>query len=298
MIRKQRLHLLLLAALLASCGRGTEVTTEEQEVSDPTTTYSIDRPENGDGIEFISENGDNPLKTREFIKNYIIPENSFTAKRAKFYSMMDRLRLQVQSDSVRYDEVDSLNYMAIHYLLALLRDPKRIHEGIRHPMLRCVSSPDKRLKIYSWNENIAPGQQSDINVFQYREPGCAPVALFPGNGGTHDETDFRTGQMERIHPLYRKGDSLRIYLAYFHGSQGNEHNYCGFGCIRVLPDSLDFDYPAFDRQQSFVTLHGSGSRKVQGSFDIRNRQLKLCHIPDDDGGKSYSFDGSYFTTAE
>ena len=283
----------------ASCNRKGTAVSEETDMTDPTQTYSIVRPDNGSGIEVISEDGSDPLKVREFIQSYPIPEKSFTARRAKFFHLLDLLKKETGSDSVRYDQVDSLNYMAIHYLLEILKDPKSITSGVRHPLLHCCTSADKRLRVYSWNEHIAPEQQSRINVFQYKLRNGILYTVFPGSGQTHGETDYRTGQIEKIYPMYRQGDSVELYLLHYSGLHGSGHMYKGFGCVKMLPDSLDFSYPAFDGKYPYVTLHYSGTENADAYFDGHKRSLRLWVAGSTDGsrdsiGKRYTFDGIRF----
>ncbi len=268
-------------------------------MSDPTTTYSLARTGAGSGIEVISGTGNDPLKVREFIQSYQIPEQSFTAKRAKFCNLLDQLKKETESDSLSYETVDSLNYMAIHYLLDMLQDSKSIAGGIRHPMLSCKISSDKRLRLYSWDEHIAPGQQSHINVLQYRTDDNRLIAAFQGTGRTHDETDFLTGRIESLHPLFRNGDSVRLYLLCYTGSHGNEHLYKGFGCINALHDSLDFKYPAFEGARPFAAVHYSEKETAQAVFDRRQRTVRLLRhsatsTQQDSLCLGYIFDGTQF----
>ncbi len=285
--------------LFTTCHRQPAGSGQEEEMSDPTTTYSLARTGAGSGIEVISGTGNDPLKVREFIQSYQIPEQSFTAKRAKFCNLLDQLKKETESDSLSYETVDSLNYMAIHYLLDLLQDSKSIAGGIRHPMLHSIISPDKRLRLYAWDEHIAPGQQSHINVFQYRTDDNRLIAAFQGTGRTHDETDFLTGRIESLHPLFRNGDSVRLYLLCYTGSHGNEHLYKGFGCINALPDSLDFKYPAFEGARPFAAVHYSEKETAQAVFDRRQRTVRLLRHPatstqQDSLCLGYIFDGAQF----
>lgn len=296
--------IICLCCLLASCRQPATDNIDETGTDEPTTTYSIVRPDEGGGIEIISEDGNNPLKTREYIMSYPIPEKDFPAKRAKFYQLLNQLKSLAETDSVSYDDVDSLNYMAIHYLLDLLQDKKSLAPGLRHPMLRFHMSADKRLRHYAWNENIAPGQQSQINVFQYSGTGGKPQAAFLGAGKTLDETDYHTGKIESLNTLYRPGDSTRLYLLSYSGSHGNEHLYKGFGCIRIVSDSIDFGYPAFKQEERpFVTMHYTETENAQACYDSRNRTLKLQRTPSssekgENVGQAYTFDGRCFTHME
>jgi hypothetical protein len=301
---KTSLHYMLFSILFScllqtSCHRQENNVSEEPDMTDPTQTYSIVRPDIGSGIEVISEDGSDPLKVREFIQSYPIPEKNFTAKRAKFCNLLDQLRKETESDSVSYETVDSLNYMAIHYLSDLLQDSKSIAGGIRHPMLQCKIAPDRRLRVYAWDEHIAPGQQSHINVFQYRTDDNRLITAFHGNGRTHDETDFLTGQIESIQLLFRNGDSVRLYLLCYAGSHGNEHLYKGFGCIHALPDSLDFTYPAFEGTRPFAAVHYNGKETAQAVFDRTQRTVRLqrhstAAIQRDSLCRGYIFDGTHF----
>ena len=47
-----------------------------------------------------------------------------------------------------YNIVDSLNYMAAHYLRNILEDPKSVKSSIKHKMLTITTSADKNLRVF------------------------------------------------------------------------------------------------------------------------------------------------------
>ncbi|MBO4282693.1 MAG: hypothetical protein J5873_05825 [Bacteroidales bacterium] len=297
---RKSLFILLAAALwTAACQRKTEVK-DEFAIEDPTTTYSIIKSDSGSGIDVISKTGNNPLKVRESIRSYQLPETTFPARRDKFYSLLQQLKQRTaQGEGTNYEEVDSLNYLAIHYLKHLLSDPKSLKYSLRHPMLRTVTSQDKRLKIYAWDENIAPGHQSYINVFQYRRYDDSLEVAFNGDIDNANELYFHTARIESIHDVQRT-DTSALYVAAFSGSQGSEHLYRGFGSIRIRNGRFDFDYPLFERQSNCLLLHYTEADIVRNSYTPKTRELHQYFAsgkPErtDTVDRTYGFDGAYFT---
>ena len=292
----------LLLLGLSACTRNNG-TTEEEEITDPTTTYSIVRSDSSNGIEIIGNEGSNPLKVREAIRNYVIPEQQFTARRAKLYSLLDRLEQCTHADSVDYSEVDSLNYLSIHYLENLLRDPKSVTSGIRHRMLHTGISPDKCLRVYSWNENISPKWESCINVYQYRKKDRTFEVAFHEESSLHDAGDFRSGKTDRIIHPYTAGDSSDLYLILFSGCQGKEHLFKGAGCVEICPDGIRFNTPVFNAKTPSISLHYPENGSASISYDSRKRSLQLRRIQpkqllNDTLEYTYLYDGKHFTLTE
>ena len=305
MIQLHRQEILCAAVLLllglSACTRNSGTT--DEEMTDPTTTYSIVRSDSSNGIEIIGNGGSNPLKVREAIRNYVIPEQQFTARRAKLYSLLDRLDQYTHADSVDYSEVDSLNYLSIHYLENLLQDPKSVTSGIRHRMLHTVVSPDKCLRVYSWNENISPKWESYINVYQYRKKDRTFEVAFNEESSPHDASDFRSGKADRIIHLYTAGDSSDLYLILFSGCQGKEHLFKGAGCIEICPDGIRFNTPVFSAKAPSISLHYPENGSASIVYDSRKRSLQLQRIQpkqmqDDTLNRTYLYDGKHFTLAE
>ncbi len=293
---------ILLSALLwasVSCQHKPEVR-DEFAIEDPITTYSIIKSDSGSGIDVVSKTGNNPLKVRESIRTYQLPEQSFSARRDKFYSLLQQLKQQTtQGEGIRYEEVDSLNYLAIHYLKHLLEDPKSLKYGLRHPMLRTLASQDGRLKVYAWDENIAPGHQSYINVFQYRRADDSLEVSFNEEIDNANELYFHTACMEKIHDV-QYTDSAALYLMAFSGSQGSGHLYQGFGCICLRNGHFDFSYPLFGRQANCLLQHYTENDIFRKSYAPRTKQLHLFYVNgktahSDTTDNTYGFDGAYFT---
>ena len=293
----------ILACELSACSR-TESNAATEEMTDPTTTYSIVRSDSSNGIEIIGNGGNNPLKVREAIRNYVISEKNFTAKRAKLYSLLNQLDKYTHADSVNYNEVDSLNYLSIHYLEDLLQNPQSITSGIRHKMLHISISPDKCLRIYSWNENISPKWESYINIYQYRrQDGSLTVAFNEEENRLHDASDFRSGKTDKITHLFAKGDSCDLYLIQFSGCQGKEHLFKGVGCIGISPEGLLFNHPAFDAKIPSISLHYPANGSATIVYDSRKRRLQLQRIQpkqlqEDTLMRTYLYNGKHFTLAE
>lgn len=292
----------LLLSVSSACSR-TGNTPAEDDMTDPTATYSIVRADSSSGIEIIGNGGSNPLKVREAIRNYVIPESSFTEKRDKLYSLLDRLEACAHADSVCYGEVDSLNYLSIHYLENLLKDPQSLKSGIRHKMLQLLVSPDKCLRIYSWNENISPEWVSCINVFQYSRKDKSLEVAFNGEDSRHDACDFRSGKAEKIIHLYAAGDSSDLYLIQYSGCQGGEHRFKGVGCVEIGPEGIAFNAPVFNAKTSSISLHYAENGSASIAYDGRKRSLKLLRIQPkqertDTFDRTYLYDGKHFTLAE
>lgn len=291
-----------LTCIFSACSRTVE-TPPEDEMTDPTATYSLIRSDSSSGIEIISNSGNNPLKVRESLRSYVIPENSFPAKRAKLYSLLNQLEKKTRTDSVNYGEVDSLNYLSIHYLQDLLRDPQSVTSGIRHRMLNTCFSPDKRLRIYSWNENLSPKWKSFINVYQYRKQDHTFDVAFNEESSPHDASDFRCGRTNRIIQLHTDGDSYDLYLLLFSGCQGTEHLFKGAGCVRTDSDGIHFNYPVFSAQHSSISLHYTKNARASITYDNKKHSLHVLRIaPKQDANDTfectYLYDGCHFTLEE
>ncbi len=243
-----RIFYLTLSAilLLDSCHRKQD----EFALDDPTQTYSIIQSDSNSGIDIVSDCNNNPMKVRSFIDNYEIPETTYAARKSKFCSLLDELKRRMNAKDSAYDEIDSLNYMAIHYLQNLLSDPQSLRSPIRHSILKSIVSNDGKMRVYSWNENISRSMSSYINIFQYQQANGQVRAFFNKNVESDSEMEFTCGKMEKAYRIRTENDSLKLYLFCFSGIGGNENFYKGAGCIRVDGDSLDFDYPAFKKKKN------------------------------------------------
>ncbi len=275
---------------------------QQEEITDPVTTYSIIKTDSSSGIAIVSETASNPMKVRAFIDQYPIPEQSYTEKRRKFYELLDRLSLLSQNkDTLAYNEVDSLNYMAIHYLTNLLEDKLSLTSPIRHRALKINSSTDKRLNIYSWNENIGYETYSYINVFQYRCDDRQLKASFNKEINSDNELNISSGKIEKICMLPSSGQSEQYYLLLISGTQGS-NGYKGAGLLLLDNDTLLFDQPLLGPQAgspNSLVFHYQQEKEVRMWYDSKKKQLHIGQLHTKEGdtdtlSQAYRFEQNHF----
>lgn len=287
---------LQLVLFITSCGRVPK--DRDNAIEDPITTYSIVKYDSSNGITTISV-ANNPLKVRECIKSYQIPENTFYEKRSKIYNLFDRLKhLTLARDSDIYDEVDSLNYLTIHYLKDILQDAKSIKYPLRHPMLTLVTSPDKNLRIYSWNENIGLSLKSYINVYQYQDANDSIITGFNEDIDSENELDCYSGKVCKINEISTENDSVKLYLLQFNGDMGNGKYYKGANVLKIGFDGFDFDYPSFDGSHHKILRYDKNDI-LKFNYIPNKAVLKIFFINNKDEENdtislTYKFDGRKF----
>ena len=279
---------------------------KEETVEDPTTTYSIIKADSNSGITIVSETGNNPMKVREFIDNYPIPESSYRDKQRKLYAMLDQLKQYATSqDAAVYDEVDSLNYMAIHYLKNLLSDKQSLQYPIRHSLLKTSTSTDKKLKVYAWNENIGFETHSFINVYQYRWSNGNLKSFFNKEIDSDDELNISTGSIEELILLPTVDNDGARYLQLTSGMQGS-NCYKGVALLKVSEDSLFFDQPMLHEEENAhnsMVFHYPQNTILEINYLAKKQQLSIrknIHTEEGDSTQTlrYTFNGTCFQPTE
>lgn len=288
------------------CCMGCHPNANKQEITDPTETYSIIKADSNSGITIVSETENNPMKVRGFIDNYTIPETNYYEKRSKFYNLLDNLKLlSTKQEEMPYNEVDSLNYMAIHYLKDLLKDKQSLQSPIRHNLLKTSISPDKKLKVYSWNENIGFETNSYINVYQYHWKDGDTKAFFNKDINSDNELNISSGQIEKMYLLTSANETPALYLHIISGIQGSNY-YKGVTMIKVTEDTMYFDQPLLKEETNnfnSIVLHYQKQNPLQISYDKSSKKLtvqKHITIEDKDSLQisKYLFDGTCFEKIE
>ncbi len=273
MIEKRILGLVFVSILLLlSCSSRAVVEDDENWLDDPIETYSIIK-EDSSGIDIVSLSDNNPLAIRKMIARYEIPEKTLAEKEKVLYAMLDTLQaLSSMEHENIYNCVDSLNYMVVHYMQSILSDRKTIYAPLKHKLLKVVSSADKSMNIYSWNENIGVGIASNMNVIQYLTQDKALKVQFCGFLPDSLKNNFTIGVPVSIYKLNHKNDG-NLYLVNMEGAVSKKSYYKGSAVLQVLNDSLIFDYECFESgEKNYIMLHPA-EVDVACSFNYKTNQL-------------------------
>ncbi|MDD2621738.1 MAG: hypothetical protein WC142_00870 [Bacteroidales bacterium] len=251
---------------------------EKDSISDPIETYALMKSDSLHGITIVSLTDENPLKVRENILKYEIPETSFEAKRSKFYELLNALDLLTSfSEPNIYNIVDSMNYLAAYYLQHILEDPKSLTSPIKHRMLTVTSSTDKNLRVYAWDENAGMSFKTHINVFQYRSiDGKLNACL---NETIESDTDFNLVHA-KIKALYKLPVTHRnpLYLVHFSGFNCRECLFEGISSIEIINDSLSFDYHIFNDSLPYLIFNYTPDDKFKLSYNHKRHILSYTWI--------------------
>jgi hypothetical protein len=264
-VSRLKLFLLLVAGFfLNSCGNPED----ENIIDDPTTIYSIIKEDTSAGIDVVGSSRSNPMEVRKRIFESEIQEHTFEQKRKTLYSILDTLHklkannytLREYEDADIYNEVDSLNYLAVHYLKNLLTDKKSKSQPIRHKMLNQVASSDKSFSVYYWEENIGVDIPTMINVYQYTGLDGALHSFFylKEDELYGEDFIFSTSKIIGIHKLNSTNGKL-LYLLNFEGCVTNKDCFKGSTVVEVTENELEIGYDAFEGcSQSFEEMMSQG----------------------------------------
>jgi hypothetical protein len=242
---------------------------------DPITIYSIIKEDTTTGIDVVGLSGSNPIEIRKKIAEYEIPETTFEAKRKVFYTILDTLYLLNTSAKQKqgiYNTIDSLNYMGVHYLKNILTDKKSISNPLKHKMLKRVSSYDKAITVYSWEENLGVNMHANICVFQY-VIGNHPYSIF--NADNDDDEDFNFSR-SRIMALYKLSSESGepLYLANFMGNYGRKNHFKGSMILEIKDNELFFDYDAFGGDTKYFFKNYTEGEILTTNFSYKSQELK------------------------
>ena len=247
----------------------------KNETDDPVTIYSIIKEDTATGIDVVSISGSNPIEVRKNIAEYEIPETTFEAKKKVFYSILDTLyRLKTAAGQKQgiYNTIDSLNYLGIHYLKNILTDKKSISNPLKHRNLKRVSSYDKIITVYSWEENLGVNMHTNICVFQYVS-GNTPYVIFNADDDDDDDFNFSRSQIIALYKLSSQSGNP-LYLANFVGNYGRKNHFKGSMILEIKGNELYFDYDAFGGDTKYFFQNYTDGEILTTSFSYKSQELK------------------------
>ena len=242
---------------------------------DPIAIYSIIKEDTTTGIDIVSLSGSNPIEVRKNIAEYEIPETTFEAKRNVFYSILDTLyRLKTSAGQKQgiYNTIDSLNYMGIHYLKNMLTDKKSISNPLKHKLLKRVSSYDKAITVYSWEENLGVNMHPNICIFQYISNN-QPYSLFGGDDDDNEDFNFSRSQIISLYKLSSESGNP-LYLVNFMGNYGRKNHFKGSMILEIREKELFFDYDAFGGDTKYFFKNYTEGEILTTSFSYKSQELK------------------------
>ena len=259
----------LFAVFLFAC-----CTSANNEIEDPITIHSIIKEDTSTGIDIISVAGDNPMEVRKRIAEYEIPDTTFEGKRKVFYAILDTLYvLKTSSHQSVYNTIDSLNYLAIHYLKDMLTDKKSITNPLKHKMLKRVSSYDKVISVYSWEENLGVNIHTNICVFQYIGEDGKPYTIFNADDDSEEDFNFSRSRIMAFYKLSSQSGSP-LYLANFMGNYGKKNNFKGSTILEIRGDELFFDYDGFGGDTKYFFMNYTDGENLTTLFSYNQQELK------------------------
>ena len=270
-IRKTEINIIILLSVLFAVAC---TSSNKNEIDDPIDIYSIIKEDASTGIDVISLSGNNPIEVRKKIAEYEIPETTFEAKRKAFYSILDALHnLKTTTGQSIYNTVDSLNYMAVHYLKNILTDKKSLSSPLKHKLLKRVSPYDKAITVYFWEENLGVNMQTYICVFQYIGSNGEAYAVFNRDDDNDEDFDFSQSQVIAIYKLSSESGNP-LYLANFMGSHGSKNHFKGSMIFEIRKDELFFDYDAFGGDTKYFFRNYTEGEILTTSFSYKTQELK------------------------
>ena len=270
-IRRIGINIIVLVCVLltVSC-----TSSNKNGIDDPIDIYSIIKEDTLTGIDVISLSGSNPIDVRNQIAEYEIPETTFDAKRKTFYAILDALyKLKTSTGQSTYNSVDSLNYLAVHYLKNILSDKKSISHPLKHKILKRVSSYDNVINVYSWEENLGVNMQTNICVFQYIGSRGEVYAVFNRDDDCDEDIDFSRSRIMAIYKLSSQSGNP-LYLANFMGNYGSKNHFKGSMILEIRNDELFFDYDAFGGDTKYFFRNYTDGEILTTLFSYKTQELK------------------------
>ena len=260
---------LFLVFLLVGC-----TSSPDNEIDDPITIHSIIKEDTTAGIDIISIGGRNPMEVRKRIAESEIPNVTFEEKRKMFYSILDTLfDLKTSSHQSVYNTIDSLNYLAVHYLKDILTDKKSISNPLKHKMLKRISSYDKVINVYSWEENIGVSIQTNICVFQFLGEDGKPYAVFNVDNDNDEDFNFSRSRIISLYKLSSQSGNP-LYLANFAGNYGKKNNFKGSTVLEIRGNELFFDYDGFGGDTKYFFMNYTDGENLTTTFSYNQQELK------------------------
>lgn len=297
-VSKRKMCFLLIVFALSVCMNGCGSSKNENAIDDPTTIYSIIREDTTAGIDVVGARS-NPMGVRKRIFESEILENSFEKKRAVFYTLLDTLyKLKSYEDLDIYAEVDSLNYLAIHYLKNILLDKKSRYNPLKHKMLNRITSLDKNFSVYYWEENIGVDIPTTISVYQYMGLDGMMYSFFNIDNDGREDFDFSTSKITGIYKL-SSTNGKRLYLLNFEGCTDNENCFKGSTIAEVTQNGLKFNYDSFGEGIEYFFENYARGEKLTLSYNATAKELTyLLRYNNKSEQKIFLFDGQMFELKE
>ena len=287
--------LLMIGVVLGICSIGCGNVDDENVIDDPTTIYSIIREDTSGGIDVVGDRS-NPMAVRKRIFASKIPETTFEEKRKTLYLLLDTLyKFKSYEDLDIYAEVDSLNYLAIHYLKNILLDKKSRLSPLKHKMLNRISSLDKNFSVYYWEENIGVDIPTTLSVYQYVGLDGALHSFFNMDNENQEDFDFSTSKIFDIYKLSSSQGKL-LYLLNFEGCTDNENCFKGSTIAEITEFGLKFDYDSFGEDIEYFFESYTSGEKLTVSYNVATKTLtyKLFTAENKSEQKVFLFNGQTF----
>ena len=295
MKKYKTVFLLMIGFALTLCTIGCGNSEDENVIDDPTTIYSIIREDTSVGIDVVGSRS-NPMEVRKRIFKSEIPETTFEEKRKTLYTMLDTLyKLKSYEDLDIYNEVDSLNYLAIHYLKNILLDKKSRLSPLKHKMLHRISSLDKNFSVYYWEENIGVDIPTTLSVYQYLGLDGSLHSFFNMDNENKEDFDFSTSKIFGIYKLGAAQGKL-LYLLNFEGCTDNENCFKGSTIAEITQNGLKFDYDSFGEDIEYFFESYASGEKLTVAYNTTTKTLtyKLLTPENTSEQKVFLFDGQTF----
>jgi len=248
----------------------------KEEADDPVTIYSVIREDTATGIDVVGVSGGNPIEVRKGIAAYEIPETTFEARRKVFYSILDTLqKLKIYTGQKQgiYNTIDSLNYLGIHYLKNMLADKKSVSNPLKHKLLKRVSSYDKTITVYFWEENLGVNMHTNICVFQYVGNDGKMYSIFNADNDDEEDFNFSRSQIIALYKLSSQSGNP-LYLANFAGNHGSKNHFKGSMILEIKGNELFFDYDAFGGDTKYFFKNYTEGEILTTSFSYKSQELK------------------------
>lgn len=282
------------------CQFNESVSVEENDsIMDPIEIHSLMKSDTSHGITIVSLTENNPFKVREKISQYQIPEETFEEKRKKLYDILNTLEILFTfSEPNIYSIVDSMNYLAAHYLQDILKDPKSLYSPIRHKMLSIIHTPDRNIRVFSWDENAGMSFKTYINVFQYRTlNGNLNTCLYQ-NIDSDKDFNFAHAKIKSFYKLQTTLENA-LYLVVFDGFNCKTCLLKGITSLEITNDSLNFNYPLINDSLSYLIFDYTPEDKLELNYQSRNKILSYKWIQNNENQKdtiheNFEFLNNYF----
>jgi len=163
--------------------------------------------------------------------------------------------------------------MGVHYLENILRDKKSISSPLKHKMLKRVSSYDKIITVYFWEENLGVDMHTHICVFQYVGIDNQPYVVFNADDDDEEDFNFSRSQIIALYKLSSQSGNP-LYLVNFAGNHGRKNHFKGSMILEIRDKELFFDYDAFGGDTKYFFKNYTEGEILTTSFSYKSQELK------------------------